>query len=303
MFRRQEDTSNLHIFKELRFSASSGTKTLRIGDIVRINLSGSDVRKQRGETRTSGNRKKVVFGEILGFIKFCHVSPTMTEAFGQGLVWYKQIPEQVYGEEHIVNITCLDMAKIIVKKSELDAVVQNAPNVLKVEVYHRPHFARPQAISSKDSENGFDEDNKKIESFSKDNIENVSKRKSFNMYAAEPVDITVTVLSAMKKLVLHRPNDKSKMYAVRMHTKDTDFKKSDPQKSLYAKKVDGAHDTVSFVRYGVDNTKAVEENAVVHYFNKIQFKRTNEVILIVDVIDGKRVVLSRKYLVKVCHSS
>ena len=302
MFRRQEDTSNLHIFKELRFSASSGTKTLRIGDSVRINLSGSDVRKQRGET--SGNRKKVVFGEILGFIKFCHVSPTMTEAFGQGLVWYKQIPEQVYGEEHIVNITCLDMAKIIVKKGELDDVVQNAPNVLKVEVYHRPHFARPPAISSKDSENGFDEDNKKVESFSKDNIENVSKRKSFNMYAAEPVDITVTVLSAMKKLVLHRPNDTSKMYAVRMYTKDTDFKKSDPQKSLYAKKVDGAHDAVSFVRYRGD-AKAVEKNAVVHYFNKIQFNRTNEseVILFVDVIDGKRVVLSRKYLVKVCHSS
>ena len=302
--RLRENAAPLHVFSRLQFSAANDVTALTTGDNIRINLSGHEVRRQAGIS--SGNKKKVVFGKILGFIKFCHMPSSMTEAYGQGLVWYKQVPEIVFGEEHMVNISCLDLmsADKFVKEKELEEVAKRAPNKVKVEIYHRPHAARNTALMSTSRHHHYEDgsqtlQNKNKEYFGKENVEDVSDVGEIILFAGEAVDITVTVLSAAEKLVLHRPDDQSRKYAVRMHTEDMDFKKSDP-KMLYAKKVDEGTQSVSFDRYRYD-AKDFETNAVVHYFNKIRFGKVNgsEVCLNVDVVDGERVVLSKSFHVTV----
>jgi hypothetical protein len=307
--------STLHVFNKLNFAASCGTVMLRIGDVVKINLSAKDVKKQSG-----GSKKKVVMGKILGFVKFCYLPQGGMEAFGQGYVWYRQVPRSVYGDskdsEHVVNTTCLGLTAgapdLMVQQRELEEVQRQAPCSLKVEVYHRPHVARsstltpPSEQSVEEEEEGEGEeeegggDVKTKEHFRKENIEDVSKGKKFKLFAAEPVDITVTVLSGHKKLVLHRPNDPSKKYSVRLYTKDKDFKKSNP-KRLYTKVEDKVTKTVSFDRFRINEAAKAPEKNVVHYFNRIQFNRSDEdvITLCIDVMDGKQVLFTKEFQVKV----
>jgi hypothetical protein len=232
------------------------------------------------------------------------------------------VPELVYGAdtdaEHIVSTTCLDMTHgdHLVKDQELAEVEKLLPSMsmVRVELYHRPHVVRnitltPPAVSvsvsgvpnddeeEEEEEKGEGGRDGKIEHFKKENIEDVSKKKRFNLFAAEPVDFTVTLLSADKKQVLHRPNDPSKRYSVRLHSEIKDYGKS---RYLYTKQVDRASRSVSFGSFNYSE-RASEKNAVVHYFNKIQFNKmkAGEVLLVLDVMDGNRVLFQKEFLVKV----
>ena len=299
--------SNFRVFNHFKFSASSGITMLHVGDKVHINLSAAVAKKQKG-----GSKKKTVLGEILGFVKFCHLPSNVTESFGQGYVWYRQVPLSVYGKsmdtEHVVKTACLDLAKgdgIRVTETELERVCEQAPSMVRVEVLHRPNAARSgsstPAVSQK-GKGGDDEAEKRKEIFQEGNVEDVSNEEGFELFAAEPVDITVTVLSGNKKLVLHRPNDPSKKYSVHLHAKEKDFGKSTAS-MLFTKKVDRASKSVSFDRFGSED-KATEKNDVVHYYKDIQFNRSDGIMvtLYLDVMDGSHVVFSKQFLVKVSAS-
>ena len=291
---------SLHVFDELRFNSNYGTDALHVGHNVNITLPAKIVKRQSG--KSSGNRKISVVGEILGFVKFCHLPAGKNEASGQGYIWYRQLPEEIYGAsedtEHIVSISCLDLAsgdKLTASEEEISALVKEAPHSLKVEVLRRPYASRVSSRSVASDEQALSGGG--VEHFAMKNVKKVSKLKGFDMCAAEPVDITVIVLSGSKNPIFHRPNHPSKKYSVRLRTEDKDFGVSST--AIYVKKVDSATNTVCFVKKSAECNPS--DRTPVHYFNKIQFNRSDVDVmsLYVEVLEGDRIVLTKTFAVKV----
>lgn len=284
---------------------------MHTGQNVRISLPSKTVKMQSG--KASGNKKTVVLGEILGFVKFCYLPAGANKATGQGYFWYRQVPEEIFGSaadsEHVVSTSCLDFmsgGELIASEKELKELSMEAPSVVKVEVLHRPHII---GVSSGSGGNIVHEEpleissNGKLEHFKKENIKDVSKKKGFNLSASEPVDIIVSILSGFKKCVLHRPNQPNKKYSVHMYTtfkgptKSKDLGDS-KGKALYMKKTDSRTNSVCFVKYSND---AKDGASAVHYFQNIRFKKSEaeEMTLHVDILDGDRILKTKEFEVKV----
>jgi hypothetical protein len=309
--RHTEDMSTLRVFQQLQFEAANSTKVLHVGDVVKLNLPA-----KKSTSKTKAVKKAVVIGEILGFIRFVQLQPGELFSYGQGKVWYREVPESVFGSkidtQHVVNTTCLNLDKcddFLATPAELEAIQNLAPCFMRVEILHRPHADR-NIRSAAASSPGYDDDEdieeekrggdsvKTKEHFKKEYVQDVSKKKGFSLFAAEPVDIVISVHSESKKLVFHRPNQPNKKYSVHVWTDSKDYGKS-KSSALYTKVMDSAK-SVSFDLY-TSETKLSEKTTVVHYFNKIQFMRSDAkaMTLHVDVLDGDRVVLNKTFIVKV----
>jgi hypothetical protein len=296
---RSEDVNSLHVFEELQFSSWNGKVAIHVGQDVKITLPSERAKKQGVKVR--GKKDTVVFGKILGFVKFCYLLPDATHACGQGYVWYRQMPDEVYGSsqdvEHVESIRYLNfdsMDDLMVKHEDIENLRKQVPSMVKVEVLHRPRAVRDGVTAIK-NEDGSQNGNDRRERFDKENIQDVSKKDNFTLFAGEPVDIIVTVLSSSKKLVLHRPDQPLRKYAVSVRIDDKNFGKSNPS-NLFTKKKDKSTNQIYFDKFSSSDKTAV------HYYDKIQFKKTGESImtLSVDVWDGERKVIpTREFAVKV----
>jgi hypothetical protein len=211
---RSEDISSLTVFNTLKFSASSSDVLLRRGNLVKINLTAPTAKKQstsvqassrNGVTSTSSSKKREVFGEILGFVKFTYLQEGQKESFGQGYVWYRQVPTEVYRpssdggteHEHVVSTALLNLTggdgMRKVSPEELESVIKQAPKYVKVELCHHLSACRSSILSA-DIADDEDGNAKAKEGFTEAQIEEVADG-IFTLNAKEPVDITVTVLS------------------------------------------------------------------------------------------------------------
>ena len=277
---------------------------------MKINLSAATAKKQAGGV-ISGAKKKVVIGEILGFVNFSPLSQNSFECHGQGMLWYRLMPVSVYGEkdEYLLNTSCLDLAHgergLRAIPAELNELEMQAPKMMRVEILRHPHNLSDEDDKGEGEIEDGDEGGNELSAgiFKTKNVKDVSKKRGIKVSAGDPVDIAVTVLSGTKKLALHRPNYPSKKYSVRL--KVLRIVNATKPSHLFTREEDSVSKVVCYNKKFNNDVKDIEKNAVVHYFKSISVTSADddEVPLLVEVMDGSRVVLSKTFQVKVRVSS